>query len=85
VTSAGSRGDSHDKASPESVNGLYKTEVIRKDGPWCGLDEGEHATSLYIAWFTDERLHGELGTIAPTDVEAAHYHEGAPALRAVSH
>ena len=83
VTSMGSRGDSYDSALAESFNGLYQTELIRKDGPWCGLDDVEHATLDYIAWFTDERLHGELGMIPPTEVEADYYRTQ-PLLRAAS-
>ena len=44
VTSVGSRGDSYDNAMAESVNGLYKTELVRKQGPWRGLEDLEFAT-----------------------------------------
>jgi putative transposase len=85
VGSVGSRGDSYDNALAESFNGLYKTELIRKNGPWCGLEDVEHATLDYVDWFNQRRLHSELGMVPPAEFEAAHYHEGAPALRAVSH
>jgi putative transposase len=50
--SVGSRGDSYDNALAESYNGLYKTELIRKDGPWFGLEDVEHATMEYVHWST---------------------------------
>ena len=83
VASVGSRGDSYDNALAESFNGLYKTELIRKDGPWRGLEDVEHATLEYLDWFNHRRLHSELGMVPPAEFEAAHYHEEAPALRAV--
>jgi len=83
VTSVGSRGDSYDSALAESFHGLYKTELIRKDGPWCGPNDVEHATLEYIAWFNDERLHGELGMIPPIEVEADYYRTQ-PLMKAAS-
>ena len=59
VASVGSRGDSYDNALAESFNGLYKTEMIRKRGPWRGLDDVEYATLEYVDWFNHRRLHGE--------------------------
>ena len=56
--SVGSRGDSYDNALAESVIGLYKTEVIRKDGPWKGVDDVEFATLHWVSWFNDQRLPG---------------------------
>ena len=50
VTSVGSKGDSYDNALADSFNGLYKTELIRKDGPWSGLEDVEHATLDYVDW-----------------------------------
>ena len=85
AASVGSRGDSYDNALAESFNGLYKTELIRKDGPWRGLEDVEFATLEYLDWFNQRRLHSELGMIPPAEFEAAHYHEEAPALLAVSH
>ena len=85
VALVGSRGDSYDNALAESFNGLYKTELIRKDGPWRGLEDVEHATLDYVDWFNQRRLHSELGMVPPAEFEAARYHEEAPTLRAVSH
>ena len=61
--SVGGRGDSYGNALAESVIGLYKTEVVRKDGPWKGVDDVEFATLDWIAWFNDQRLFGLLGDI----------------------
>jgi putative transposase len=84
VASVGSRGDSYDNALAESFNGLYKTELIRHQGPWRGLEDVEHATLDYIDWFNHRRLHGELGMVPPAEYEAIHYDRLAPVARAVS-
>ena len=83
VTSVGSRGDSYDNALAESFNGLYKAELIRKDGPWTGLDDVEFATLEYIDWFNHRRLHTELGMRPPAEFEAA-YDDQEPAPMAAS-
>ena len=74
VTSVGSRGDSYDNALAESVNGLYKTELIRAKGPWRTADAVELATAAWVAWWNAERLHGACGDIPPAEFEAA-YHQ----------
>ena len=74
VTSVGSRGDSYDNALAESVNGLYKTELIRARGPWRTADQVELATAAWVAWWNAERLHGACGDIPPAEFEAA-YHQ----------
>lgn len=71
--SVGSRGDSYDNALAESINGLYKTEVIRKDGPWRGVDDVEFATLDWVAWFNDQRLLGPIGDIPPAEFEHLYY------------
>ena len=73
VASVGSRGDSYDNALAESFSGLYKTELIRQDGPWRGLEAVEFATLEYLDWFNQRRLHTELGMTPPAEFEAAHY------------
>jgi putative transposase len=75
VASVGSRGDSYDNALAESFNGLYKTELIRRRGPWRGLDDVEYATLDYVDWFNHRRLHGELGMVPPAEFEATYYAE----------
>jgi len=74
VTSVGSKGDSYDNALAESVNGLYKTELIRSKGPWRTADQVELATAGWVAWWNAERLHGACGDIPPAEFEAA-YHQ----------
>jgi putative transposase len=84
VASIGSRGDSYDNALAESFNGLYKTELIRRQGPWRGLDDVEFATLEYIDWFNHRRLHGEIGTVPPIEFEQAHYRQTTPATEPVT-
>lgn len=71
--SVGSRGDSYDNALAESVIGLFKTELIRQQGPWRNLDHVEYATLDWIAWFNTQRLLAPLGYLPPADFEAQHY------------
>ena len=72
VNSVGSRGDSYDNSLAESFNGLYKTELIRRRGPWPGLDDVEFATLEWVDWFNHRRLHGEIGMVPPAELEATH-------------
>ncbi len=74
VTSVGSRGDSYDNALAETVNGLYKAELIRARGPWRTADQVELATAAWVAWWNAERLHSACGDIPPAEFEAA-YHQ----------
>lgn len=71
--SFGSVGDSYDNALAESVNGLYKTEVIRRWGPWRSLEDVEYATLDWVTWFNTRRLLEPLGYIPPAEAEAAYY------------
>jgi putative transposase len=88
VASVGSKGDSYDNALAESFNGLYKWELIYRQGPWRGLEDVEFATMTYVDWFNHQRLHGEITTDAgyttPAEFEAAHYRHSQPALAAVT-
>jgi putative transposase len=84
VASVGSKGDSYDNALAESFHGLYKTELIRHQGPWRGLEDVEYATLEYVDWFNYRRLHGELGMRTPAEFEAAYYHQPAALPMAVS-
>ena len=61
VTSVGSRGDSYDNALAETIIGLYKTELIRKKGPWRHLDDVEYATLEWVDWFNYSRLLEPIG------------------------
>lgn len=70
ATSVGSRGDSYDNALAETVNGLYKTELIYRRGPWRGREEVEFATLTWVDWFNRDRLFGALGYRPPFEYEA---------------
>src|SRR5450759_2681901 len=71
--SVGSVGDAYDNALAETINGLYKTEVIRKRGPWCGIEDVEYATLEWFHWFNNIRLLEPLGYIPPAEFEKAYY------------
>ena len=73
VTSVGSRGDSYDNALAETVNGLYKAELIHRRGPWRGVEQVELATARWVAWWNRERLHGACGDIPPAEFEQAYW------------
>jgi transposase InsO family protein len=70
--SVGGFGSSYDNALAESVSGLFKTEVIRKQGPWKNLDDVECATQEWVSWYNSRRLVGPLGHGPPTEFEVAH-------------
>ena len=74
TASVGSRGDSYDNAAAESVIGLFKTELIRKRGPWRGLDDVELATLEWVDWFNHRRLHSYCQNVPPAELED-HYHQ----------
>lgn len=71
--SVGSRGDAYDNALAESVIGLYKTEVIRRRGPWRHLADVEFATLEWVAWYNTRRLLEPIGHMPPAEYEAAYY------------
>ena len=71
--STGTVGDSFDNALAEAVNGLYKTELIRRQGPWRTIEQVELATLEYVWWWNNQRLHGELDYRPPVEVEDAYY------------
>lgn len=76
--SVGSRGDSYDNALAESVIGLYKTEVIRRKGPWRGLDEVEYATLEWVHWYNTTRLLEPIGYVPPLEHETNYYRTQQP-------
>jgi transposase InsO family protein len=82
ANSVGSVGDSYDNALAETINGLYKTEVIRRQGPWRGIDAVEYATLEWVDWFNNRRLYGPLGHVPPAEYEAAYYEQQSPAMGA---
>ena len=71
--SVGSVGDSYDNALAETINGLYKTEVIRRRGPWRTMEAVEFATLEWINWFNHRRLLEPIGNIPPAEAEAGYY------------
>ena len=71
--SVGTVGDSYDNALAETINGLYKTEVIRRNGPWRNIEEVEFATLEWVDWFNNRRLFGPIGNIPPIEFEALYY------------
>jgi putative transposase len=73
VASVGSRGDSYDNALAESFNGLYKTELIRRKGPWRNVEHVEWATLNYVDWFNNRHIHESLDYVPPVEFEAAYY------------
>jgi transposase InsO family protein len=71
--SVGSVGDSYENVLAESIIGLYKTEVIRRRGPWRDLEAVEFATLDWVHWFNHRRLLEPIGHIPPAEREAAYY------------
>ena len=68
--SVGSKGDSYDNALAETINGLYKTELIHRRAPWKTMAAVELATLEWVAWFNTQRLLGSIGYIPPAEAEA---------------
>ena len=73
--SVGSIGDSYDNALAETINGLYKTEVIRHRGPWRSIEEVEFATLEWVDWFNNRRLLDAIGYVPPAEFEKAYYRQ----------
>ena len=71
--SVGSVGDSYDNAMAETINGLYKAEVIEHEGPWQGKKDVAFATLKWVYWFNHERRFGPIGYIAPAQAERNYY------------
>jgi len=73
--SVGSVGDSYDNALAETINGLFKTEVIRRRGPWRSLEAVEFATLEWVDWYNNRRLLEPIGNIPPAEAEERYYVE----------
>jgi putative transposase len=71
--SVGSVGDSYDNALAETINGLFKTEVIRRRGPWRNMEAVEFATLEWVDWYNNRRLLEPIGNIPPAEAEARYY------------
>ena len=83
ATSVGSRGDSYDNALAETVNGLYKAELVYRRGPWRGREDLELATLDWVDWFNNRRLFGALDYVPPAEYEASWYAEPLPAAAGI--
>jgi transposase InsO family protein len=79
ATSVGSRGDSYDNAMAETINGLYKSELVHRRGPWRGCEDLELATLEWVDWFDNRRLFGALDYVPPAEYEASWYTAPLPA------
>jgi putative transposase len=77
--SVGSRGDSYDNALAETINGLYKAELIHRRAPWKTIEAVELATLEWVSWFNHQRLLGSIGYIPPAEAEANYYRQRAAA------
>ena len=71
--SVGSIGDSYDNALAETINGLYKAEVIHRRGPWRTMETVEFATLEWVDWFNNRRLLEPIGNIPPAEAEQRYY------------
>lgn len=71
--SVGSVGDSYDNALAETINGLYKAEVIHRRGPWRTFEAVEYATLEWVDWFNNKRLLQPIGNIPPVEAEQRYY------------
>lgn len=81
--SVGSVGDSYDNALAETINGLYKAEVIHRRGPWRNFEAVEFATLEWVDWFNNRRLLETIGNIPPAEAEEQYYASlDAPAMAA---
>jgi len=71
--SVGSKGDSYDNALAETINGLYKTELIHRRAPWKTAESLELATLEWVTWFNHQRLLEPIGYIPPAEAEDRYY------------
>jgi transposase InsO family protein len=78
--SVGSVGDSYDNALAETIIGLFKTEVIRQQGPWRGIDAVELATLKWVDWFNHRRLLEPIGNMPPAEKEDEYYRQRESAM-----
>jgi putative transposase len=73
--SVGSVGDSFDNALAETIDGLYKTELIKHRGPWRTVEQVEYATAEWVDWFNHRRLYEYCGDVPPAELENAYYRQ----------
>jgi len=73
--SVGTVGDSYDNALAETINGLYKAEVIHRKGPWKSMDAVEYATLIWVDWFNNRRIFEPIGNVPPAEKEIEYYQQ----------
>ena len=73
VPSVGSVGDSYDNALAETINGLFKAEVIWRRGPWRTLEAVEYATLEWVDWYNHRRLLSSVGHVPPAEAEDRYF------------
>ncbi len=73
--SVGSVGDSYDNALAETINGLFKAEIIWRKGPWRSIEAVEHAVLVWVDWFNNRRLFEALGDVPPAEYEELYYRQ----------
>ena len=73
--SVGSKGDSYDNALAETINGLYKAELIHRRAPWKTKEAVELATLEWVSWFNHHRLLESIGYIPPAEAEANYWRQ----------
>jgi transposase InsO family protein len=71
--SVGAVGSSYDNALAETINGLYKTELIKPRKPWRTIEDLEVSTAAWVHWFNHRRLYEYCGDIPPVELETAYY------------
>jgi putative transposase len=75
AASVGAQGNSYDNALIETINGLYKAELIRRRGPWRTVADVEQATAAWVAWWNHQRLHGSCDRLPPAEYEQRWYQD----------
>ena len=80
--SVGSVGDSYDNALAETINGLFKAEVIWRKGPWRSMEAVEYATLEWVDWYNNRRILEPIGYVTPAEAEATYYAETAESVMA---
>jgi len=82
--SVGCKGDSYDTALAETINGLYKAELIHRRAPWKTQESLELVTLEWVSWFNEQRLLEPIGYIPPAEAEANYYRQLASQAAAVA-
>jgi putative transposase len=73
IRSVGSKGDSYDNAAAESLNSLYKRELIDFEKGWEGVDDVMEATMDWVSWYNEDRIHSYCGDMSPKEFEEMYY------------